>query len=692
MVKNYVKLIVALVFATNLMAQNVPNYVPTNGLVGWWPFNGNANDESGNGNHGTVNGATLTADRNGKANNAYSFDGVNNFIKILNSTSLNPGNISISGWFNTKTFASNVNQGAKAIITKWYGQIACNSNGDNYNIQLSLINSKSALVAATSLNNQVTNSANSNLIELNKWINFIFTHDENLGQKIYINGTLVYENKISGLLCKTNNDLYIGADNASNSINRFFQGFIDDIAIYNRALTQEEVTALYTSTPPCTTPNSVITPQGNTTFCQGGFVNLNASTGANYTYEWYNNGQLINGATASVYQATTSGNYKVKVIDGACNTTSTATTVTVNQYPSSVVNVSGNTTFCEGNSVTLTAQGSGTYLWNNGVTSKSITVSQAGSYGVAVTSNGCVSNSNQTTVTVNPNPTATITPQGNTTFCEGGFVNLVASGGTSYQWNTGSSAATISATQSGTYTVNVFNSFGCQATASQQVIVNPLPNVTLNALNQFTLKNASPIQLVANPTGGTFSGEGVQGATFIPANVSLGKKTITYNYTSPQGCSGVASSNTFVVDSIGNVCNVTKYDTVKVTKTVYDTLKVNQTIYDTVKVTKTITDTVSILKVKFKLTTGIKANQYTSMNVYPNPTSDVIIIDASDVAALNGYSYKLFDVQGKEVYNALVTNVKTEISMKTFGKAGVYILHVVDANNVSIETKQIVLE
>ncbi len=277
---------------------------------------------------------------------------------------------------------------------------------------------------------------------------------------------------------------------------------------------------------------------------------MSASTGANYTYEWYNNGQLINGATASVYKATASGNYTVKVIDGACNATSSAKIVTV----------------------------------------------------------------------------------------------------------------------------------------------NPLPNVTLNALNQFTLKNATPIQLVANPTGGTFSGEGVQGSTFNPANVTLGKKTITYNYTSPQGCSGKASSNTFVVDSIGNVCNVTKYDTVKVTKTVYDTLKVNKTIYDTVKVSKTITDTVSILKVKFKLTTGIKANQYTTMNVYPNPTSDVIIIDASDVAALNGYSYKLFDAQGKEVYNALVTNAKTEISMKTFGKAGVYILHVVDVNNISIETKQIVLE
>ncbi len=59
----------------------IPNYVPSNGLVGWWPFNGNANDESGNGNQGTVNGATLTVDRFGIANQAYGFDGVNDFIQ-----------------------------------------------------------------------------------------------------------------------------------------------------------------------------------------------------------------------------------------------------------------------------------------------------------------------------------------------------------------------------------------------------------------------------------------------------------------------------------------------------------------------------------------------------------------------------------------------------------------------------------
>ena len=64
----------------------VPTYVPSNGLVGWWPFNGNASDESGNNNNGIVNGATLTSDRNGNINSAYSFN--NNTISIPDNSSI----------------------------------------------------------------------------------------------------------------------------------------------------------------------------------------------------------------------------------------------------------------------------------------------------------------------------------------------------------------------------------------------------------------------------------------------------------------------------------------------------------------------------------------------------------------------------------------------------------------------------
>ena len=73
-------LALVVVLTTQSLFAQVPSYVPTNGLVGYWPFNGNANDESGNGNNGIVTGATLTSDRFGNANSAYSFDGLDDFI------------------------------------------------------------------------------------------------------------------------------------------------------------------------------------------------------------------------------------------------------------------------------------------------------------------------------------------------------------------------------------------------------------------------------------------------------------------------------------------------------------------------------------------------------------------------------------------------------------------------------------
>ena len=93
-------LITALCLISSLYYQaQVPSYVPTNGLVGWWPFNGNANDESGNGNNGTVNGATLTADRFGVLNSALSFDGIDDFVEMANAFS-DWQDFSFSMWLN----------------------------------------------------------------------------------------------------------------------------------------------------------------------------------------------------------------------------------------------------------------------------------------------------------------------------------------------------------------------------------------------------------------------------------------------------------------------------------------------------------------------------------------------------------------------------------------------------------------
>jgi len=100
-------------------SQSVPSYVPTNGLVGWWGFNGNAQDGSGNGNHGTVTGATLTTDRFGNQNAAYSYS--NSRISI-NSTNLPLGNSnrSFSLWFQ----ASQAPQSSNVML--FYGSTQSN--------------------------------------------------------------------------------------------------------------------------------------------------------------------------------------------------------------------------------------------------------------------------------------------------------------------------------------------------------------------------------------------------------------------------------------------------------------------------------------------------------------------------------------------------------------------------------------
>ena len=96
--KKTLQILTILTLSLNAYAQ-VPNYVPSNGLVGWWPFNGNANDESGNGNNGTVNGAILATDRFGNPNNAYSFS--LGYIICGNIAIPTIDTISISFWYNS---------------------------------------------------------------------------------------------------------------------------------------------------------------------------------------------------------------------------------------------------------------------------------------------------------------------------------------------------------------------------------------------------------------------------------------------------------------------------------------------------------------------------------------------------------------------------------------------------------------
>ena len=237
----FLTVVATLSLASATIAQTVPNYVPTNGLVGWWPFNGNANDESGNNNNGTVNGATLTSDRFGNANKAYSFDGVNDYVEIFNSSSLNYPTqaITISTWFKINSWFPLSNG------TSWF-PILSKSNSNIYgNYRLGLGKDNQNIVKLYGNLNSV--GINENLtFNLNQWNNLIFIiNASNNTTIIYLNNSLVYQGVTSPTGWNTNNTLplIIGMD--SPGFIEYSNGFIDDIGIWNRALTASEVTELY---------------------------------------------------------------------------------------------------------------------------------------------------------------------------------------------------------------------------------------------------------------------------------------------------------------------------------------------------------------------------------------------------------------------------------------------------------------
>ena len=260
----------------------VPNYVPTNGLVGWWPFNGNANDESGNGYNGTVNGATLTIDRFGNSNSAYSFNGSSNYILVADASALrlSGSDYTISTWINETFLVTTEHQ---AIISKRnpYTPVV---NMDGWLLYIDVLTSPMGKVGIVPAGYPNTCAYTSAAVTLNNWINIIEVyHSGTQTIETYKNGVL--NNTTTGISSPNNTTtlpLYIGSDKESNSY--FFNGKIDDIGIWNRALTQQEITNLYNGV--ICGNNTNISPQNNS-LATGSIATFNATTSdPNPNYVW----------------------------------------------------------------------------------------------------------------------------------------------------------------------------------------------------------------------------------------------------------------------------------------------------------------------------------------------------------------------------------------------------------------------
>ncbi len=230
MKKNYIITIITILATTSTSF----------GQIGWWPFNANANDESGNGNHGTVMGATLTTDRFGIDNSAYLFDGTASYITIPTSTSLESPttHLSMSAW---------VNLSGMSIVGFPFAPIFMKSNSNANSFSYRFIVSTDASGFSTATNNWFSATSATEEVPLNEWFMVSIVLDSTMAY-FYYNDSLVQTEPYITNINSNTMPLEIGRDTPGDT--EVFYGKIDDVGIWSRALDSLEIDSLYNISMP----------------------------------------------------------------------------------------------------------------------------------------------------------------------------------------------------------------------------------------------------------------------------------------------------------------------------------------------------------------------------------------------------------------------------------------------------------
>lgn len=442
-----------------------------NGLLAWYPLDGNTNDASGNLNNGTGYNLTNGPNPAGEVNKSMYFNGTNAWIEVPNSPSLmSPTNgLTMAGWIKTEIPVAD---------------FICKINGpsmNSYQYRAGITTSNNTYFMG--FNGQTYTSGSSIPIPTNDWFHFAVTFN---GQKIrfYINGQLSSEVNQTGTIIPNDQRLEIGRD-AHGPI-EWVKGWLDEIRVYNRALSAEEILNLAGQYK---TLNVNLV---SATVCNGSsaqFQIVNSQPGIRYrliangvptNQMIYGNGQTLVLASAALSQPTTFTIEALNEVTGCSRILSNSWNVGV-VTPQPAINPPY-AEICMGSSVTLTASGGVSYLWNTGQTTASITVSPVvnTTYVVTVTTpEGCTGTATAQVI-VHPLPNAAA--WNSSPVCENHMLQLYALGGIAYNWN-GPNGFTsnlqnpvipsVTQANGGWYYVMVTDANGCSAPDSTFVNVFP---------------------------------------------------------------------------------------------------------------------------------------------------------------------------------------------------------------------------
>ena len=684
------------------------NPLPSNlqqGLVGYWPFCGNANDESGNGNDGTVNGATLTEDRFGNAESAYELTEYSNNIIFTNNPQFDfseANDLTLSYWL--KRTSGNIYS-----LYKYD-----NGYPDNSDFAISA-------GPETSLN-LIGDGTNSIPFEVNgdEWeqVTAIFSRDSNQ-TKLYVNGLLVLQGTLNYNQSSSSSPFAV---NFAAGIQNYTTGLgkIDDIAIWNRALTPEEITALYTGEP--VSPPTACNPLpanlqqglvGYWPFCgnandESGNGNDGTVNGATLTEDRFGNA-----AAAYSFDGNDDINFGMNDEFGVITGVQRTFSLWVNSVSGGNV-LSKYEDYSPNNSNFLLAfnlSDSALRLIGNGTNFIDFDPLSIGNWYHVVGVYDGINNLNQLFIngelvafgSLNFSNSVSTQPMyagrvGGEPFYYTGLIDDISFWNRSLTADEVQQLYTLNACTIAVYDtshVTVYDTLTTYATVYDTLYTYETIYDTLTTENIVNVYDTTLVENVIT-TYDTITTENIVNVydTTLVENVITTYDTITtenivnvYDTTLVENV--ITTYDTITTENIVNVYDTTLVENVITT---YDTLTTENivNVYDTVTTYVTVTDTL-LIDITF---TGIEGQPswLNTVTVFPNPASDHITIDYGNFALMAGYNTIITDAAGATVYSSAINSQQAYIDINAWGAAGVYYLTIYDTSGAPVAVRHIVLE